>query len=332
MLEKRAEKPEKITKKVKVANNDPGAFSAVFARVCKDKIALTALIITLFYLAIAVFAEGYKIWCDVKKVTPVYMVEDHSRCYDPPSFKHPMGTDYLGRDVFLRALFASKTAVKVGITASILSALSGVILGLLAGYCGGKTDDIIVWIYSTFASMPSLLFILAFALLVTKGFLWEGLEKAFEICAFILRTEPGMLAVYLGIGLTGWVSLCRVVRAETMRLRDMPYVQAAKVLGQKDFKILFKHIFPNLVHLVIIYFTMRFAYAVMTEVIVSYLGLGAQFEPSWGIMISDGQEKLWRGIYWEAGGATLFMFILVLALNILGDALRDALDPKIKVG
>ena len=84
-------------------------------------------------------------------------------------------------------------------------------------------------------------------------------------------------------------------------------------------------------HLVIVYFTMRFAYAVMTEVIVSYLGLGAQFEPSWGIMISDGQEKLWRGIYWEVGGATLFMFLLVLSLNILGDALRDALDPKLKI-
>ncbi len=329
MPERTAETKGNIQKEREQAN-DPGAFSAVLKRLCKDKIAFLALLITLCYFAVALFAEGYKIWCDVKKITPVYMVENHTSCYAAPSLKHPMGTDYLGRDVFLRALFASKTAVKVGVIASILSALTGVILGLAAGYCGGRTDAIIVWIYSTFASMPSLLFILAFALLVTKGFLWGGLEKAFGATAFLLRTEPGMLAVYLGIGLTGWVSLCRVVRAETLRLRDMPYVQAAKVLGQKEYKILFGHIFPNLVHLVIIYFTMRFAYAVMTEVIVSYLGLGAQFEPSWGIMISDGQEKLWRGIYWEAGGATFFMFLLVLALNILGDALRDALDPKMK--
>ena len=109
-----------------------------------------------------------------------------------------------------------------------------------------------------------------------------------------------------------------------------PFVAASKVAGVGTLKILFRHILPNISYLVITFFTLRFAYAVMTEVIVSFLGLGAQFEPSWGIMISDGQEKLWRGIYWEAGGATLFMFILVLALNVLGDALRDALDPKMK--
>lgn len=312
-------------------NIDPGAFSAVLKRLCRDKFACIALIVTLLYLASAVFAEGYKLYCDAKKIEPVYMIQDHSNRYAPPSPQHFMGTDYLGRDVFLRGFFAAKTAVKVGVIASLLSALAGVVLGLLAGYYGGRTDDITVWIYSTFASMPSLLFILAFALLVTKGFLWEPLEKSFQYCALLLRTEPGMLAVYLGIGLTGWVSLCRVVRAETLRLRDMSYIQASKVLGQKDLKIIFKHILPNLMHLVIVYFTMRFAYAVMTEVIVSYLGLGAQFEPSWGIMISDGQDKLWRGIYWETAGATLFMFILVLALNVLGDALRDALDPKLKI-
>ena len=177
--------------------------------------------------------------------------------------------------------------------------------------------------------MPSLLFILAFALLVSKGFLFGPLAAAFELAARILRTEPGMLAVYLGIGLTGWVSLCRVVRAETMRLRERQYVLAAKALGQTDFRILFRHILPNLMHVVIVYFTMRFAFAIMTEVIVSYLGLGVQFEPSWGVMIADGQERLWRGIWWEVGGATLFMFLLVLALNILGDALRDALDPRL---
>ena len=92
--------------------------------------------------------------------------------------------------------------------------------------------------------------------------------------------------------------------------------------------ILFKHILPNVSHLIIIYFTMRFAYAVMTEVIVSYLGFGAQMEPGWGGMIAQGQGQLWRGIWWEAGTATIFMFILVLALNLLGDALRDATDPK----
>ena len=299
-------------------------------RLLRRKSAFCALLLCLLYLGMAIFAEGYGIYCSANRIEPVYEKRNLNERFEPPSAKHWLGTDYLGRDVFLRAVFAAKTAVKVGVIASLISALVGVTRGMLAGYYGGKTDDIAVWIYSTFASMPSLLFILAFALLVSKGFLYPPLERFFALLAKGLRTEPGMLAVYLGIGLTGWVSLCRVVRAETMKLRDRQYIMAAKAMGLSDFRILTRHILPNLAHLIIVYFTMRFAFAVMTEVIVSYLGLGVQFEPSWGVMIADGQERLWRGIWWEVGGATAFMFILVLALNLLGDALRDVLDPRLR--
>lgn len=299
-------------------------------RLLRRKSAFFALMVCLLYLGMALFAEGYGIYCSMNQVEPVYQQRHLDERFEPPSARHWMGTDYLGRDVFLRAVFAAKTAVKVGIIASLISAAAGVILGMLAGYYGGRMDAIAVWIYSSFASMPSLLFILAFALLVSKGFLYPPLEHFFALLAKGLRTEPGMLAVYLGIGLTGWVALCRVVRAETMKLRERQYVMAAKSLGLSDFRILTKHILPNLLHLIIVYFTMRFAFAVMTEVIVSYLGLGVQFEPSWGVMIADGQERLWRGIWWEVGGATLFMFILVLSLNLLGDALRDVLDPRLR--
>ncbi len=309
--------------------SQPRPFPDTVRRLCAKKFALASLILCLLYLGAAIFAEIYTGYCEAKEIEPVYQVQNHAERFQAPSWKHPLGTDYLGRDVLLRAVFAAKTAVKVGIIASVISAAVGVFLGICAGYFGGWIDDIVEWLYSTFASMPSLLFILAFALLVSKGFLFGPLEKAFAATAHLLRTEPGMLAVYLGIGLTGWVSLCRVVRAETMRLRERQYVLAAKALGQTSFRILFRHILPNLMHLVIVYLTMRFAFAIMTEVIVSYLGLGVQFEPSWGVMIADGQERLWRGIWWEVGGATLFMFILVLALNILGDSLRDALDPRL---
>ena len=299
-------------------------------RLLRRKSALAALFFCLLYLGMALFAEGYGIYCSSRGIEPVWQQRHLDERFEPPSARHWLGTDYLGRDVFIRAVFASKTAVKVGLIASLISALVGVTLGMLAGYYGGSIDDFAVWVYSTFASMPSLLFILAFALLVSKGFLYGPLENAFALIAKALRTEPGMLAVYLGIGLTGWVSLCRVVRAETMKLRDRQYVLAAKSLGQSNFRILTRHILPNLAHLIIVYFTMRFAYAVMTEVIVSYLGLGVQFEPSWGVMIADGQERLWRGIWWEVGGATAFMFVLVLVLNLLGDALRDVLDPRLR--
>ena len=287
----------------------------VLRRLCARKLALLSLIVSLCYFGVALFAEGYVIYCGQKNV---------------PSLKHWCGTDYLGRDVFLRALFATRTAVKVGVIASLIATLFGVTLGILAGYFGGTADDVVVWIYSTFASMPSLLFILAFALLVSKGFLLPSMQSVFNAFAALLHTEPGMLAVYLGIGLTGWVSLCRVVRAEAMRIREAQYVQAARTLGAGAFSIIFRHVLPNLMHLVIIYFTMQFAFAVMTEVIVSYLGLGVQFEPSWGVMIADGQERLWRGVWWEVGTASVFLFVLVLALNILGDALRDVLDPSLR--
>ena len=289
---------------------------------------MLSLAVVLLYLAAAVGTELYAVYCDHCRITPIYQIADDNARYAPPSPERWVGTDYQGRDVFWRALAGSATAVKVGIIASLISAVIGVALGAVAGFYGGKFDDWVVWLYSTFASMPTLLFILAFALLVSRNFLSPGMMRCAEAVGTVLRAEPGMLAVYLAIGLTGWVTLCRVVRGETMRLRTMPYIAAARVAGVSSPVIIWRHILPNVFHLVIIYFTLSFAGAIMLEVIVSYLGFGVQAAPSWGVMISDGQERLWRGIWWEIAAATAFMFGLVLALNVLGDALRDALDPR----
>lgn len=301
-----------------------------FKRLRADKMSLICLIIVTCYVIIALLTEIYSVYCSYNKITPIYEYGNMAEQFQPPSSSHILGTDYLGRDVFLRALAGIATAVKIGILASLISAVIGVIIGAFAGYFGGWLDDLAVWLYSTFDSMPTLLFILAFALLVSKGFLYPPLAGALAVFAGLLNTDTGMMAVYLGIGITGWVSLCRVVRGETMKLRECGYIQAAKVAGQHSFTIIFKHIVPNIFHLVIIYFTMRFAFAIMTEVIVSYLGVGVQMAPSWGTMISDGQERLWRGIWWEVAAATGLMFLLVMALNMLGDALRDVLDPRLK--
>ena len=290
--------------------------------------ALISLAVVALYVAAAVGVEVYSIVCEYNHITPAYALENALNAFAPPSAEHWLGTDYLGRDCLLRAVGGISTAVKVGVIASLLAALIGVTLGMLSGFYGGRLDSVISWFYSTFAAMPTLLFILAFALLFTKDYLAPELTAPLRACATLLHTEPGMLAVYLAIGLTGWVTLCRVTRSETMKLRNHTFVQAARVAGVSDFVIIFRHILPNLMHLVIIYFTLRFAYAVMTEVLVSYLGLGVQSAPSWGIMISDGQERLWRGVWWEVAAATIFMFILVLSLNLLGDGLRDILDPK----
>ena len=289
-----------------------------------------ALCIVTAYFTMALIGEGYSFYCSANDITPAYELGEFASRYQPPSTQHFFGTDYQGRDVFWRALHGSRTAIKVGVMAALISGFIGVFLGAIAGYFGGKVDSIVVWIYSSFASIPSLLFILSFALLLSKGYLYAPLLDLFNSISALLGTDPGMMAVYLGIGMTGWVSLCRVVRAETMKLREVAYVQAAKTLGYSSTRIITKHILPNVFHLVIIYSTMRFAYAIMTEVIVSYLGLGVQTAPSWGVMIADGQQRLWRGIWWEVGGATFFMFFLVLSLHLLGDALRDVLDPRLR--
>ena len=286
-----------------------------------------------FWILAAFFVMGigtdiYHSYCKSKKITPVYLVEDSANCYAPPSRKHILGTDYMGRDVFFRAVAGSSSALKVGFCASLIALFIGVTLGAAAGYFGGKTDKLVVWLYSTFASMPGLLFILAFSLLFGKGFLSPELRQTLQSINKYIPFELDIFGVYLAIGLTGWVSLCRVVRAETLKLKSAVYVESARVAGVKEITILFRHILPNLFHIVVIFFTLRFAYAIMTEVIVSYLGFGVQSMPSWGIMISEGQDILWRGIWWEVAAASGFLFLLVLALNIIGDSLRDILDPK----
>jgi peptide/nickel transport system permease protein len=297
----------------------------------RDIFSTAAAIIISFYIMSAIFAETYSIFCSVYRKTPIYDKGNLEEAYMPPSRQHLLGTDFKGRDVLLRAFFASKTALKVGIFAGILSVFIGILLGIVSGYFGGIVDEIIVWFYSSVASIPTLLFVLAFSLLATKGFFFPPLEYAFKFVARFFRVESGMLAIYIGIGMTGWVGLCRILRAETMRAKNEPYALAATSLGFGNMRIIFRHILPNLMHIVIIYFTLRFGYAVMTEVIVSYLGFGVQAEPSWGTMISDGQSRLWRGVWWEITAATAFMFFLVLSLNIIGDALRDALDPKMRI-
>jgi ABC-type dipeptide/oligopeptide/nickel transport system permease subunit len=231
----------------------------------------------------------------------------------------------LGRDVFRQVVQGTRVAFEVGFLTSAVAIPIAVILGAFAGYLGRKTDDAIVYTYTVFDSIPGLLFIFAVNIVI-RGLLTntaggQTLSRYFD---------PGILAVALGIGLTTWVGLCRLIRGEYIKHRDRQYVLAAKSLGTGDVAIMFRHILPNVLHLVIINFSLYFPRAILTEVILSYLGVGVAGEPSWGIMISDAKIRLWQGRWYELGGATLAMFFIVLAFNLFGDALRDALDPKLR--
>lgn len=272
------------------------------------------------YAAVALWAEVTHFIGSHHDESPAYnRVNLAARNLPPLSPKDPnssapshsvylLGTDSLGRDVALRLAQGTRIAFHVGIVTSAIAIPLGALLGLLAGYFRKATDAILCALAAMIASIPSMLFILAIAMVIGKG----------------------LLGVYLGIGLTTWVGVFRTVRAETMKHRNAGYVQAARVLGYGPCRILFRHIFPNVAHIVIIAFATRFPAAVGTEVFMSFLGIGAQNEPSWGIMINNARARLWTGQWWEGLSVTLAIFGLVLCFNLLGDALRDALDPTLR--
>lgn len=269
------------------------------------KLCLAALAI---YIGAAVFGEVQYRVAKARDVTPEYNQVHLDRRYLPPGPGHWMGTDNLGRPVSLRLVQGARIAFHVGIMTSLIAIPLGVVLGLLGGYFGGKVDSFVVWISATVASMPGLLFILAISLVVGKG----------------------LAGIYTGIGFTTWVGVCRTIRAETMKQASRAYVQAARTLGYSHMRIMFRHILPNVAHIILIQFSIRFPAAVSTEVFISFLGIGVQGEPSWGVMINNARMRLWQGVWWEMTFTTLAIFALVLVFNHLADWLRDRLDPALR--
>ena len=270
------------------------------------------LAVIAFYTVLAVWGEVEYRAARARDATPAYNVVDEDHRYEQPSLTsgHILGTDNLGRDVFRRLVQGTRIAYHVGVMTSLIALPLGVLLGCLGGYFGRKTDAVVVWLCATVSSVPSLLLILAVAMVVGKG----------------------LAGLYWGIGLTTWVGVCRNIRAEVIKHRDRPYVQAARVLGYSDARILFRHILPNVMHIVLISFSIRFPAAVGTEVFVSFLGIGVQGEPSWGVMLNNARLRLWQGVWWEMAFVTLAIFGLVLAFNVLADELRDRFDPATRAG
>lgn len=326
------------------ARNTRTLWGEAWRRLRRNRMAMACLWIVGLYTVLALYGEGVHRWHQWQDITPSYQRVDLDKQYWPPSalrqpfaptqvdpatgeerrvqgmtrwggglrvlLQHPLGTDGLGRDVLQRLVQGTRIAYQVGVITSLIAIPIGVLLGCLAGYFGGRTDDVIVWLYSTFAAIPGLLFILAIAMVVGQG----------------------LVGVYLGIGLTMWVGLCRLIRGEVIKHKDRPYVTAARTLGVSHVGIMFRHILPNVFHIVIVTFTLRFPAAIGTEVFLSFLGIGVQGEPSWGIMISNARLRLWHGVWWEMAFVTAAIFFVVLAFNLLGDALRDALDPQLRSG
>lgn len=229
----------------------------------------------------------------------------------PLKAKHLLGTDGTGRDVLLQTLRGCRTAMIIGGLTSLIIVPIALFMGLLAGYYGKRVDDTVQYTYTVLGSIPNILLLIAMLLVLGKGL--------FNIC--------------FALSVTGWIELCRLIRGETLKHRDREYVRAAKALGMSDGRILYKHILPNLLPIVIISVTLGFSGLVLSEAILTYLQVGVPADQgSWGNMIDAARLELARdpAIWWNLTAATTALFILVLALNLLGDALRDAIDPRLR--
>jgi peptide/nickel transport system permease protein len=227
----------------------------------------------------------------------------------PLAGTHVLGTTALGQDTLVLTLKACRTALIIGGLTSLIYIPLGTILGLAAGYFRRKVDDAVQYVYSTLASIPEILLLVAIMMVLGKGL--------------------GQMSFALGI--TAWVGLCRLVRGETMRQSERTYITAARALGQTHWQIITRHLLPNVMHLVLINFILGFSGVVLAEATLSYLNVGSPVgTASWGTMIDGARAELSRDpiIWWNLAAATVALFGLVLSLNLLGDALRRAFDPK----
>ena len=265
--------------------------------------ALIGLVIVVGFLFSAAFAslisvqDPYEIDLDIKELAP--------------SINHPFGTDSLGRDIFSRVVYGSRISLKVGILAMTISVVIGTVLGSLAGYFGGIIDTVIMRITDIFLAMPAALFALA-------------VMAVFE--------NPSINKIFIVLGFIGWTTIARLVRSRVMEIKNEEYVLAAVALGFGWLRILARHVLPNSMAPLIVAATLGIAGNILTEAWLSFLGLGAEPHiPSWGRMITEGQaylstaSKPW--IYVFPGMA---LFLTVMGFNMLGDGLRDILDPTLK--
>jgi len=220
------------------------------------------------------------------------------------------GADKWGRDVLKKAVKGTETSLFVGLVAAALAAFLGTLFGALAGYQGGWIDDFFNWLYSVFTSIPYLLLVLSVAAVVN---------------------QKGVLTVILILGLTGWTGIFRLIRAEYMKHKVREYVLAADAIGASEGRRMFVHILPNVSHVVLVQLSLHVVLFIKSEVILSFLGFGVGVDTvSWGSMLAEAQSELILGKWWQIAAATFAMAVLVTAFSLLTDALRDALDPRLK--
>lgn len=235
------------------------------------------------------------------------MTIDVHKVLSPPSFSHPFGTDDLGRDVLSRMIWGSRVSLKVGFVAIGLALIIGISIGAIAGFYGGKIDAILMRFVDIMLAFPVF----------------------FLILAVIAILEPGIFTIMVVIGLTGWMDVARLIRAEFLTLKERDFVVAASAVGAGNMRLIFRHILPNALSPVFVAATFGIAGAILTESGLSFLGLGVQPpNPSWGNILTSGKDNI-EVAWWLSVFPGLAILITVLSYNLMGEGLRDALDPRL---
>jgi peptide/nickel transport system permease protein len=244
---------------------------------------------------------------------------------------HVLGTDKVGRDVLYIALKSIRTGLVIGTLTTLVVLPFAIALGIMAGYFRGLTDDVIQFIYTVINSIPAVLLIAA-AVLMAQVFL--ALHPGFAPTS-AERADVRLLVLCAILGFTGWIGLARLLRGEALKLRELEYIQAAQAFGVRHAHIISRHILPNVMHIVLISLVMDFSGLVLAEAVLSYVGVGV--DPSmisFGTMINQARLEMSREpvVWWALAAAFVFMFALVLAANLFADAVRDAFDPRVRMG
>ncbi|PEJ27229.1 peptide ABC transporter permease [Peribacillus butanolivorans] len=280
------------------------SFFILGKKLFKSKTGLVGLIIVVSVCLLALLApliapyNPSKINLEAMLIPPVWL--------DGGTSQHILGTDNLGRDILSRLIYGSQISILVGVSSVVIAGVIGVTFGLIAGYYGGFVDNVIMSFVDAFLSVPTILFCLV----------------------FLSVLDPGILTLIFVIGVTKWVMYTRLVRSETLSIREREYVKAAKSIGVRDFNIITKHIFPNVFSSVIVISTLSVATTIITESSLSFLGLGIQPPAiSWGIMLSEGRAYLATS-WWLSAFPGIAITITVLGIIFLGEWLRDLLDPR----
>ena len=274
-------------------------------RLKRNPRAMVAFVVVMIFAALAILGH-FNILRFQDKASTFDLDNRYVKAFT--TWEHPLGTDNFGRDVLARVIAGTRVSLFLGAAAGVIMVPIAIIMGSLSGYYGKTSDDIIMYLMSVIVAIPALLVIMS---------LVQVLGRTFFIIA-------------LAFAVTGWVGLARVIRGSFIQAREYEYVLAARCLGARDFRIIFRHILPNMTHFIIVRFVLNYVGVIKSEVLLAFLGLSVLGVPSWGNMIDESKMELTAGHWQNMIAATLFMFTFLVALNIFGDALRDALDPKLK--